>query len=254
MNCDNLRFDENLHKQRIAQAREILGREVVSKLLGYGLFLLGALRSDIASFVNMPPGSVRSLVRAMHHRGLPALEDQRSKTSSFKPSAPATPTPTLTSVDSLLRIELGLPNLTIEIPASNPLQKRIVLLTLLVNGLLNRREVAQALNLSEDRTTKLARLLQEQDIQGVIDQRQGQQQDYRFTPEIKSELIQQFVLDVVDQGRTSGEQLAENLKKRCNLVLSPRTILHHVSSLGLRRISRSLPDQLSEIKKKRSRS
>lgn len=256
MNCDNLRLDEDLHKQRIAQAQGILGAEVVSKLLGYGLFLLGALRSDIASFIDMPPGSVRSLVRAMHHRGLPALEDQRSKTSSFKPPAPVTPTssPTLTQIDSSWRIELGLSNLNINIPASNPLQKRIVLLTLLANGLLSRREVAQALDLSEDRTAKLARLLQERDVQSVIDQRQGQQQDYRFTPEIKSELIQQFVLDVVDQGKASGEQLAANLKKRCNIVLSPRTILHHVSSLGLKRISRSLPDQLSEIQKKRSKS
>jgi biotin operon repressor len=254
MNCDNLRLDENLRKKRITQAQGILGAEVVNKLLGYGLFLLGALRSEIASFINMPPGSVRSLVRAMHHKGLPALEDQRSKISSFKPAAPAISTPTLSTVDSSLRIDLGLPNLTIEIPAFNPLQKRIVLLTLLANGLLSRHEVAKALNLSEDRTAKLARCLQEQDIQGVIDQRQGQQQDYRFTPEIKSELIQQFVLDVVDQGRTSGEQLAENLKKRCNLTLSPRTILHHVSSLGLKRISKSLPDQLNEIKKKRSRS
>lgn len=256
MNCDNLRLDEDLHKQRIAQAQGILGGEVVSKLLGYGLFLLGALRSDIASFIDMPPGSVRSLIRAMHQRGLPALEDQRSKTPSFKPPAPVTPTPspTLTQVDLSWRIELGLPNLTIDIPASNPLQKRIVLLTLLANGLLSRREVAQALDLSEDRTAKLARLLQERDVQSVIDQRQGQQQNYRFTPEIKSELIQQFVLDVVDQGKASGEQLAADLKKRCNIVLSPRTILHHVSSLGLRRISRSLPDQLSELQKKRSKS
>lgn len=263
MNCDNLRLDEDLHKQRIAQAQGILGVEVVSKLLGYGLFLLGALRSDIASFIDIPPGSVRSLIRAMHHRGLPALEDQRSKTSSFKPPAPVTPTPspTLAQVDSSWRIELGLPNHTIDIPASNLLQKRIVLLTLLANGLLSRRavptgrqEVAQALDLSEDRTAKLARLLQERDVQSVIDQRQGQQQDYRVTPEIKSELIQQFVLDVVDQGKASGEQLAADLKKRCNIVLSPRTILHHVSSLGLKRISRSLPDQLSELQKKRSRS
>ncbi len=254
MNCDNLRLDDDLHKQRIAQAQGILGAEVVSKLLGYGLFLLGALRSDIASFINMPPGSVRSLVRTMHQRGLPALEDQRSKTSFFKPPAPVTPIPTLTQTDSSWRIELGHPNFIIDIPTSNPLQKRIVLLTLLANGLLSRREVAQALDLSEDRTAKLARLLQEQDIQSVIDQRQGQQQDYRFTPEIKSELIQQFVLDVVDLGKTSGEQLAANIKKRCNIVLSPRTILHHVSSLGLKRISRSLPDQLSELQKKRPRS
>jgi biotin operon repressor len=260
MNCDNLRLDEDLHKQRIAQAQGILGAEVVSKILGYGLFLLGALRSDIASFIDMPPGSVRSLIRAMHQRGLPALEDQRSKTSSFKPPAPVTETvtlassPALSQVGSSWRIELGLSNLNIDIPDSNPLQKRIVLLTLLANGLLSRHEVAQALGLSEDRTAKLARLLQERDVQSVMDQRHGQQQDYRFTPEIKSELIQQFVLDVVDQGKASGEQLAANLKRRCNIVLSPRTILHHVSSLGLKRISRSLPDQLSELQKKRSKS
>ncbi len=249
MNCENLRFSQKLRDQRIFQAESLLGTNLVRKILGYAMFLLGAPRSTISSTLDMPEGTIRSLVLAMNRRGLSALEDQRVKTSSFKTPPPCVSTPTLEEHDSYLRVNFGMGANVLDIPTSNVRQKRVILLTLLNNGLLKRAEVAAALSLSLDRTGKLARKLQQQDVDAISDQRRGQQHDYRFPPEVKAELIQQFVMDIVAHGKISGEQLSSHLDERCQLTLSPRSILHHVSALGLSSLKKSLPKHLSELKK-----
>jgi len=251
MNCDSLSFSQKLSEQRIRQAETLLGKKIVRKILAYALFLLGVNRSSISNFLNIAPGSIRSLVQAIKLRGLAGLEDQRSNTSSFKPPRPEQIVPTLEANDSGLKVDFNVGNLLLRIPKSNPIQKRVVLLSLANNRLLERSTVADALGLSIDRTGKLARTLEQEDVKGILDQRQGQRQDYRFTPQIKAELIQQFV---VDQHPTGGEQLAKKIEERCQLSLSPRSILSHLSRLGLSSIKDSLPEHLAAVKKNSSNS
>jgi hypothetical protein len=249
MDCENLSFSRSLHQQRIARAESLFGPKVVRKILGYALFLLGAKRSVISATLGMAAGSLRSLILAMNNRGLSGFEDQRCRTSSFKPPAIIQAIPSIEEEGALLKVNFGVNDFALNVPAGNTIQKRVVLLTLLNDGNLTRLQVADALNLSADRVGKLAAALQQQDVTGILDQRQGQQQDYRFSPEVKAELIQQFVIDIVGQGHTSGEQLARNLNERCDLELSPRSILHHLSKMGLSKIKSSLPDYLATLKK-----
>jgi hypothetical protein len=244
-----LSFSQKLSDQRLSHAETLLGRKIVNKILAYALFLLGVNRSTISSALNIPQGSIRSLVLAMKNRGLAGFEDQRTKSSSFNPPLPEKIKPILKTEDSWLKVDFNIGNLLLRIPESNPVQKRVVLLSLLNSGLLERNEVADALRLSVDRAGKLARKLEQEDVKGILDQRQGQRQDYRFTPEIKAELIQQFVIEAVAQCPTGGEQLAKQLKERCQLTLSARSILSHLSKLGLSGIRDSLPEHLAELKK-----
>jgi len=250
MNCEILSFSQKLSVQRIRQAESLPGKKTVQKILSYALFLLGVSRSGISSFLNMPPGSIRSLVRAINNCGLAGFEDQRTKTSLFKPPLAEQITPILKAKDSRLEIDFGIGNLTLQISEFNPIQKKVVLLSLLNSGFLNRSEVADALHLSIDRTGKLAKKLEQEDVKEIFDQRQGQKQDYRFTSEIKAELIQQFIIETMAHRPTSGEQLAKRLKERCQLTLSARSILYHLSRLGLSSIRNSLPEHLAELKKK----
>jgi len=249
MNCDILSFSEKLSHQRIVKAEALLGRNVVQKILVYALFLLGVNRTTISSFLDMPQGSIRSLVLAMNNRGLAGFEDQRAKASSFKAPLAKQITPALQAENSWLKVDFGFGNLVLRIPESNPIQKKVVLLSLLSSGLLTHTEVADALHLSVDRTGKLARKLQQEDVEGILDQRKGHRGEYRFPPQIKAELIQQFVIEAVGQRSTSGEQLAKKLQERCQTTLSPRSILSHLSKLGLSSIRDSLPGHLAELKK-----
>ncbi len=250
MNFETLSFSQKLSDQRIKQAEALLGRKVVRKILTYALFLLGVSRSVIASFIDTPPGSVRSLVSAINNRGLAGLEDQRNKTSCFKPPKPEKIAPTLEIEESSLKVNFNIGDLLLKIPNSNSVQKRVVLLSMTNSGLLERNQVASALGLSVDRTGKLAGKLEQEDVKGILDQRQGQRQDYRFTPEIKAQLIQQFVMEAAARHPTGGDQLARKLKQRCQLDLSARSILSHLSKLGLPDIKDSLYEELTAIKKK----
>lgn len=250
MNCESLSFSQKLSDQRLGQAESLLGRRVVRKILAYALFLLGVNRSSISSTLDVPQGSIRSLVLAMKSRGLAGFEDQRAKSSSFKPPLPDKVKPIVRTGSSGLIVDFNVSNLVIEIPESNPVQERVVLLSLLNSRLLKRDEVAAALGLSPDRTARLSRKLAQEDVEGILDRRQGQKQDYRFTPEVKAELVQQFVIETVAQRPTGAEQLARQLKERCQLTLSARSVLSHLSKLGLSGIKDSLPEHLAELKKK----
>lgn len=137
----------------------------------------------------------------------------------------------------------------LQIPAENALQVRVVLLTMLNSGLLSTREVSHLLGLSTVQTLNLAHKLHTDDIPALIDKREGQKQEYRFTAEVKAELIQQFVLDILAGGIVSGRTISEHLQDRCSLNLSERGIRDQLGKLGLSRIKKSLPDLLNGLKK-----
>lgn len=255
MDCDSLTFSQEYSGQRIARAEKALGKVLVQKILAFALFLLGVDRTSIASLLSMPAGTVRSLVRSFNNKGIAALFDRRTKTMLPKQQQLTSRSePYIESDDEHLKVSLGNNDLVIDIPVSNPIQKRVVLLSLLNSKVLKCAEVAAVIGLSEDRTNKLARKLAQNDVESIIDQRQGQKKEFLFTPQLKSELIQQFVIDIVSEGRTSGKQLAQHLEERCQIALSSRTILHHLSKLGLNHIKSSLPLLLEEAKKKSSKS
>lgn len=252
MNCEHIDFSSEHSQKRIHQARALFGDNIVNKILAWALFLLGASKPMICSTLKIKPGSLRTLLYRLQSQGLGTLEDRRSKTSSFKPKASATPLEpmkvSLHKNDDVHQISFG-GLLLIQIPMSNPLLLKSFLLCLLNNQVFNRRDVAQALQLSEDRVGKLAKKVNEKDITALLDQRRGQQQDYVFTPTIKGELIQQFVIDLVQDGKASGEKRSKHLKERCQYDLSPRTILYHLSEMGLSNIKNTLSDYLHASKK-----
>lgn len=249
MNYHILNFRQELADRRLEKATAVFGKKITLRIVAFAMFLLGATRSSIAEFLDIPPGTIRSLIRALDQRGLSAFEDQRSRTSCFKTPLPSEITPYIEESESSLNIMLGVGNRCIRLPKNNIHQKRVVLLTLLESGLITQYQVAQNLGLSKNRIGKLVKSLQQKDVSGVMDQRRGQQKDYLFTPEIKAELIQQFIIDIVTKGKTSGELLSKEVQERCNIKLAPRSILYHISQLGLSGIKTSLPAYLNRVKK-----
>ncbi len=248
IDCRLASFSAALQQQRIRQARKVLGERVVERILCFALYLLGFERSSVSELTGSPPGTVRSIVRAILHGGVPAFEDRRRRSSSFLP-------PQRQGIEiGVMRQQQGVRvdfegKGRIQIPQENSLQTKVVLLTLLDSGLVGTRDVSEVLGLSTVHTLNLARALEREDIPGLIDKREGQKQEYRFTEQVKAELIQQFVLDIVAEGRVSGRSLSEHLLERCELRLSERSIRDQLSKLGLSRIKETLPNLLSGLKK-----
>jgi len=243
MNCQSLEFSPRSSHERLKKARSLLGDKLLGRFLALALFLFGVKRSSIAAALELPVGTVHSLMTRFHHKGLPSLLDHRFKNPLAPLPSQATPLtlkPSLQISESELFISFGDGLAGIRIPSDNPLQARVLLLTFLSNGLLSKQDVSRALKLSSDRTGKLARQLIKEDIDAILDKRKGQLADYMFTPEVKGEVAQQFVVDLLTRGKTTGESLAQHLQQRCQLTLSPRTILFHLEKMGLNLIKNSL--------------
>lgn len=243
-------FSEAHANKRVQAASETLGEGVVQRILGFALCLMGARREAIAQHLGIPLGTFLSLLTRITRDGLPALEDRRQRHSPFLPAAqhPA-PVVHVASRESRMVVDFGTEGPSVSIPASNVLQTRVFLLTLLENGLLDRSQVADLLGYSPAHTARIARQLSQGDVAALLDKRQGQKQDYRITPDVKAELIQQFAVDLIARGKTSGEAIANELQERCQITISARTVRHHLAQLRLPSIRRSLPELLAAVKK-----
>jgi len=248
INCQTIPFSQKLQQQRMTQAQSILGSRVVKHIVCFVLYLFGVDRKSISDLLRTPPGTIRSIIRAILHNGLPALEDRRQSSSTFLPPQEKSFKVNIRTEGQSVIIDFGVAG-QLAIPRQNTLQTRVILLTLLDNNLISTREVSEVLGFSMAHALNLAQKLHTDDITALIDKRQGQQQEYRFTPEVKAELIQQFVLDIVSSGKSSGKLLANHLQERSELALSERSIRDHIRKLGLSRIKRSLPHLLSTLKK-----
>jgi len=236
--------------KRVQVAGKTLGAAVVKRVLAFALFLMGARREDIARHLDLPLGTLFSLLTRIGQHGLPAVEDRRHRHSEWRPPPrPPTPSVKVVSKESEMGLDFGVPGATVSIPAGNQLQAKVVLLTLLHNGLLRRSEVADLLGYSSTHVARMARQLAAGDVDALLDKRQGQRQDYRVTPEVKAELVQQFTVDLITRGQTSGEAIAAELQERCQITVPARTVRHHLARMGLPSIKQSLPRLLAAVKK-----
>ncbi len=212
--------------------------------------MLGVNRKTIGQVLNIPSETAKSIIKTINRDGLAAFEDRRRQFSAFIPHASLQPQPiTLREEEGHLLVDFGMSGRVLRLNREDPLQMKTILLTMLNSGLLKKRQVAEAIKVTPSHTATLARRLDEQGALSVVDQRQGQKQDYRVPRQVKAELIQQFALDVIASGRTSGSAISVELKERCNITIPARTVRHHMARMGLRKIKGSLPQLVSAVKK-----
>jgi hypothetical protein len=249
-NCQVLSFSDKLSRDRIHRALGTFGADVIKRLLCFALYLLGLNRQDIGDSLDLPAETVKSIIKALIRDGLGALEDRRRQTSAFVlQSCTKPPSITLKQEGQLIVVDFGTQDRQLKLDQQDPLQLRTVLLSMLNSALLTNQQVAETIGLTPPRTTTLAQRLMEDGALSLVDKREGQKQDYRVTPEMKAELIQQFAVDVITGGATSGTSISDQLKQRCKITIPARTIRHHLGKLGLPKIKHSLPQLVAAVKK-----
>lgn len=232
------------------RAFEPFGKGVVQRLLCFALYLLGVNRSVVGRSLGIPPETVKSIIKALNQDGLSALEDRRRRYSTFLPQAvPQQPPIRLRHQQQSVIVDFGGGGRLLSLSREDPLQLRIVLLSMLNGGLLSKQQVAEAIDLTPARTAALARQITSEGAASLLDRRKGQQQDYRVTPAVKAELIQQFAVDVITGRRASGEAIAAQLKDRCQITVAARTVRYHLADMGLSKIKHSLPELVAAVKK-----
>ena len=249
IDCQSFSFSQRLSTERLKKARSIFGTKIIDRILCFALFLLGVNRTNISKALNAPPGSVRSTIRALLNSGVSALEDRRHSASTFLPYKEEKNTSVGVQNDANdLVIDFG-SSFKLNIPRTNTIQVKTVLLSIVNNGLISARKAGEVLNFSTGHIRILAHKLKTEDATAFIDKRQGPRQDYVFSPEIKAEVIQQFSANAAVRTKTSSNALAKDIKARCGLDLSPRTIRFHMDKLGLSKIRQTLPKLIETFKK-----
>lgn len=249
-NCPiDLHFSKTHSNKRIEKAYEGLGVKIVTRIIGFTLFLLGAKREDIAQFLQISMGTFLSFLTRADQYGLLAFEDRRKSAYKKVVTTEAPVKVSLAVTEQNVIIQLGSNNQEIIIPRKNLLQCKVILLTFVNNGLLTAKEVSDVLGFSVRHTRDLNGKMHEEDVYCLIDKRKGQIQDYRFTPEIKAELIQQVAANAITGKPTSSRAVSQQIKERCNLVLPDRSVRLHMNKLALPKISKSLPALVNDLKK-----
>ncbi len=121
-----------------------------------------------------------------------------------------------------------------------------MILTFAENGLISKTSAGKLVGISSSHVGYLINNISENDLLCLIDKRKGQQKDYVFTSEKKSELILQFVSNAVLGKSTSGSALANDLKDRTQLDLPDRSIRMHISKLGLKGMDEKLRQMIEK--------
>ena len=82
LNCPyKLAFSTTVRTKRLEKAYGILGINVVKRIIGFVLFLLGANRQDIAQYLEVPFGTFLSFLTRVDKHGLHAFEDRRKSSA-----------------------------------------------------------------------------------------------------------------------------------------------------------------------------
>ena len=138
----------------------------------------------------------------------------------------------------------------IRILLDHKIHLRTLLLSLCHCGLLTANDVSSVLGITTAHCRELARRLATQDVVvTLVDQRQGQQQDYLVGAEVKAQIIKHFAALAVTGRSTSGDSLAQSLNEANEISLSARTIRWHMNKLGLNKIKKTLPALVNSLKK-----
>ena len=250
LNCPtSLTYSATHSHKRFEKASKIFGVTILKRIIGFALFLLGANRREIADFLNIPYGTFLSFLTRMEKFGLPAFDDRRKNDPVEIRPSPAWLEISLGNQEKSLCIQFDRSHTPLVIPETNALQTKLLLLTFVHNQLLSAEDVSRILGCSPRHVRELSHRIDERDVQALLDHRKGQLSDYRFTPAIKAELIQQFAANAITGNPVSSRALSDSLQQRCHLLLSDRSIRHHVNKLGLSTIRNSLPALVEDLKK-----
>ena len=254
--CQDLEFSRKVSQKRIQKAKAVLGETVVKRILSFALFLLGAKVSHIAEALEQPIETLRSVNRRVFGSGIGAFADRRNLGDGL-PQAVIVDAEANTNQALIIKLsdseEKEIHGGRIVIPQNNPLQRKVLLLSMIGNDMLSISEVASALKLSESRVRSLHKELFSSDIEAVLDKRRGQAQDYRVDSEMKGRIVAEFILNLAESGTSSSKEVARRLEAEYDEVIAERTIRHHLKRMGLTSVKGYLSTNLKEYKKNSGR-
>ena len=237
IDCRDLIFSPDLSSNRLSKAKLIFGEKVLERMIVFCLYILGVQRSAISRAVGLPENTVRTMIKKILNNGFVAFVNRAGKEFNIfknynKKSASKADSAEIHELSDKYQITIN--QADIFISKSNRQQFKAILLTLAENGFVSNTEIGKLLDISSSHVGYLIKKVSENDLISLIDKRRGQQKDYVFTPEVKSELIVQFAVNAATGKSTSSPVLTNDLEQRTSYKLSERSIRYQINNLGLK--------------------
>jgi len=143
LNIRDFIFNQKRSTSRLDKAKKVFGEKVLVNILCLCLYLFGMKRNIIALILGISENTVRAKIRIILMDGASSLHDRRQRgcVENKKQQAPASNLQgniTVEKNDAVTIINLG--ETPVTIPNTNPLQIKVVLLTLVENKLITKSE------------------------------------------------------------------------------------------------------------------
>jgi len=233
-----------LARTRLNKAIAALGEEVVRRIVGFGLFLIGFPRESVANSLGFTTAGLKSLVDQVLKDGVARFLDRRKKQpypsiGKAEPAKPAKPQFEIGLEEGFVKVKLSGPcELTIR--EGDRLGRKVLAMILGDSGLISQRKGAGLIGCQPLAVSKNLQLYRQEGSQGLVDRRVGQRREYKFTTSIKGELIYAFTMDILRECMTSQGTITSHLEETFNRPFSTRTVSYHLAKTGLNDIKKRL--------------
>ena len=233
-----------LANTRLNKAIAVLGEEVVRRIVGFGLFLIGFPRESVAKSLGFSTAGLKSLVDHVLKDGVARFLDRRRKQPY--PSIPR-PEPAKAFKPQLeIGLEEGFVKVKVNVPCeltvkdNDGLGRKVLAMILIDSGFISQRKGAELIGCQPLAVSKNFQLYRREGSRGLVDQRVGQRQDYKFPALVKGELIYAFTMDILKACRTSQGTMTSHLEKTFKRPFLVRTVSYHLARIGLNDIKKRL--------------
>jgi transposase len=243
----DLEYSAKVSSKRLEKAALLIGDKMVKRIIAIALFFLGAKRKQISEMLNIPLGTFFTFLSRFHNCGTDAFSMKAAVDKIEQPAHRAQVIYEHAGTRTCLIFSEE--PLKLSLKKNNPLQHKVLVLSFFNWGIISCTEAAKHLGFTESHIRDLSQTLEACDVDGLIDKRKGQQQDYSFTAEVKAELIQQFSFNVITGKTVSSQQLCQQVNEACSTHITDRSIRLHMKKLGLSTIRRSLFKMVDDFKK-----
>jgi hypothetical protein len=245
----------NLSQKRIERATNTLGKGVVYRLLAFASYLLGWSYEDVARSYGYSVPGLKSLVKQVFSKGLERFVDQRRKDVWLPPSVEPLPEKAevhLEKRDDVIIVHMNATSLVIR--AEDNLARKILAMILVDSGVMTQKAAAEITGTMPLAVSKNFQTFKTTGAVGLIDKREGQKQDYKFSPEVKGELIYGYSMKALENIRPTSSMLAQYLSNAFGQPFSRRSVSHHLEQIGLNLVGQRMVDDtqhfIQELRKK----
>jgi len=225
---------ENLSQKRITRAINTLGEGVVIRILAFASYLMGWSYEDIARNYGYSIPGLKSLLQQVLLQGVERFVDQRRKDAWQSPYVE--PPAVKCQVDLEQRDDgmvVNIEKASLFIKEEDTLARKTLAILLVDSGVLTQKEAAELTGTKPLAVSKNYQAFKAEGAAGLVDKREGQKQEYRFTPQVKGELIRGYSLKALENISPSSSVLAQHLSEVFGQPFSRRSVSYHLDQTGL---------------------